>query len=160
VSRANPHDPALLGERLEADMLEKSYNRLGAGGDRLDVAIVQAEIDELVTAAEEVEKLRHSVYAHRAAAGPALDAISLGTIHALVDVEERLVKKYISVLFYESMIQLTPVDHTDWHEVLTFPWIMAERDTSVPYAATPAVVLKLFTALRPEERELVRGAIT
>jgi len=154
-----PHDPALLGEWLQADMLEKSYNRLGAGGDRLDVALIQTEIDELVSAAEEVEKLRHLVYAHRAAAGPALDTISLGTIHALVDVEERLVKKYISVLLYESMIQLTPVDHTDWHEILTFPWIMPERDTSVPYAATPAVVLKLVAALRPDERELVRTAL-
>jgi hypothetical protein len=140
-------------------MLEKSYNRLGAGGDRLDAALIQAELDELVTAAGEVEKIRHSVYAHRAAAGPALDTISLGTIHALVDVEERLVKKYISVLLYESMIQLTPVDHTDWHEILTFPWIMPERDTSVPYAATPAVVLKLVAALRPDERELVRTAL-
>jgi hypothetical protein len=154
-----PHDERLLGEWLEADLLEQSYDDLSAGGDWLDVTIIRSELDELVAAAAEVKKVRHTVYAHRAAAGPALDTISLGTIHALVDIEERLVTKYLNVLFYESSLGLTPVDQTDWYEILTFPWILAERDTSVPYAATPAVVLKLFAALRPEERELVRKAI-
>jgi hypothetical protein len=135
-------------------------NRLSVGRDTLDVDLVQAEIDELVTAAEEVQALRHTQYAHRAATGPALDSITLGTIHALVDVEEKLVEKYYNVLFYVSCLGLTPVDHTDWHEILTFPWIMPpERDTSVPHAATPAVILKLFEALRPEDRELVRKAL-
>ncbi len=42
----------LLDEWLDARALERSYDRLSGGGDALDVAIIQAEIDELVAAAE------------------------------------------------------------------------------------------------------------
>ena len=141
--------------------LEKAYDEISGGGDGLDAAIVDREIDELVTAASEVEKVRHTVYAHRAAAGPALDAIGLGTIHALIDVEERLAKKYISVLFFESTIQLTPIDLTDWERVLTFAWSAQRgaRNTSVPYAATPELVSTLFRALNSEERKVVRKSM-
>ena len=129
---AQSADHNLTSEWFEMDMLEKAYDRLSGGGDRLDVSIIAAEIAELVRAADEVEQLRHTVYAHRAAGGPALNSISLGTIHALVDVEENLVKKYLNVLFSTSYSGLTPVDLTDWQEILTFPWIMPpDRDPSI-----------------------------
>jgi hypothetical protein len=142
---------------FEGTLLEKTYAKIASpNGQGLDVSIITAEIAELDRVAEKVQQMRHTEYAHRAATGPAFATIELQTIHEFIDVAERLVKKYISVLFYESA-QLEPVDQTNWTEILTFPWILPrERDTSIPYAATPELVEKLFSALRPEEQTAVR----
>jgi len=149
-------DPA----HFEAELLDKAYAKIAsANGQSLDVSIIAAEIAELNASADKVQQLRHTEYAHRAATGPAFATIELQTIHSFIDVAERLVKKYISVLFYESA-ELEPVDQTKWTEILTFPWILPpERDTSVPYAATPELVEKLFAALRADEQAAVRSRL-
>ena len=133
--------------------LEKSYDEIAGGRNMLDVAAITADADALVEAAVDVEKVRHTVYAHRSAAGPALDTIGLETIHRLVDLLDELVNKYRGVLLYEPYMDgHTPQDQTNWVEILTFPWIERERNTSVPHAASPDVITKLFDALRPNER--------
>jgi hypothetical protein len=98
------------------------------------------------------------VYAHRSEGGPALDSISLATIHHLVEVLDRLVNKYRKVLLYEPFIHgHTPIDQTDWPDILRFPWILApHRDSSIPYAATPELVETMFAALRPDEQQRLR----
>jgi hypothetical protein len=134
---------------FEGELLKKAYAKIASpNGETLEVSIIVAEIAELTTVADKVQQMRHTEYAHRATTGPAFATIELQTIHDFIDVAERLVKKYISVLFYESA-ELDPVDQTNWSEILTFPWILPrERDTSIPYAATPELVEKLFSALR------------
>jgi hypothetical protein len=153
-------DPESLASFIMGRDLEAYYTEIAdASGRALDVSAINADVDALVIAAESVEKVRHTVYAHRAAAGPALATINLTEIHALVDLLDRLVNKYRKVLLYQPLMNgHTPVDQTNWPEVLTFPWILPrERDTSVPYAATPELVRTLLKALPDDERrELLR----
>jgi hypothetical protein len=153
-------DPESLSAFIMGRSLEEYYTTIAdAKGRNLSVDAIAAEIDEIVTAAEDVHKARMTVYAHRSAAGPALNEISLASIHNLVDVLDRVVNKYRKVLLYEPYLDgHTPVDQTNWPEILTFPWILPrESDTSVPYAATPAVARTLLRALPDDERrELLR----
>jgi hypothetical protein len=156
-------DPDSIASSIMGRDLEKVYTEFAdASGNALDVAVINAEIDALVTAAENVEAVRHTVYAHRAAAGPKLASIDLSEIHALVDLLDRLVNKYRMLMLYEPLMDgHTPVDQTNWPEVLTFPWVLPrERDTSVPYAATPDLVRRLLQALPDEERRAVLGEFT
>jgi len=157
--------PDALGDDPERDdvifFIEKAYDRLaGPDGQSLDRTVLRAEIAELDQAAEEVVKMRNTVLAHRSREGPALNAITVGTIHAYVDAVRKLVEKYLTVLLHESR-RLMPVDQTNWKTILMFPWIKSDRERSfvVPYAATPDVVTKLFEALRPDERQAVRRAL-
>jgi len=157
--------PDALGDDPERDdvifFVEKAYDRLaGPDGQSLDRTVLRAEIAELDQAAEEIVKMRNTVLAHRSREGPALNAITVGTIHAYVDVVHKLVEKYLSVLLHESR-RLMPVDQTNWQTILMFPWIKSDRERSlaVPYAATPEVVTKLFEALRSDERQAVRRAL-
>jgi len=136
----------MLGERLP--------NR-----NTLDVDAINADVAALIAAATDVEAARHTVYAHRAVMGPSVASISLGTIHDFVDQLDTVVNKYRGLLLYQPYFQgHTPVDQTNWTEILTFPWILPrESDTSVPYAATPAVARTLLRALPDDERrELLR----
>jgi hypothetical protein len=153
-------DPESLSAFIMGRSLEEYYTTIAdAKGRNLSVDAIAAEIDEIVAAAEDVHKARMTVYAHRSAAGPALNEISLASIHNLVDVLDRVVNKYRKVLLYEPFLDgHTPVDQTNWPEILTFAWILPrESDTSVPYAATPAVARTLLRALPDDERrELLR----
>jgi len=151
-------DPfALDPAHFEGELLDRAYDEIaGPNHQTFNVELIAAEIAELEAVADTVQQLRHTEYAHRAADGPAFPSIQLQAIHDFIDVAERLVKKYISVLFYESA-RLEPVDQTNWTEILTFPWIIApERDTSIRYAATSDLLLKMYEALRPEEQAQVR----
>src|ERR1700681_276562 len=134
--------PESLGAYGMGKLLELSYDKLaGLNRNALDVDAINADVAALVAAATDVEAARHTVYAHRAATGPAVASISLGTIHDFVDLLDTVVNKYRGLLLYQPYFQgHTPVDQTNWTEILTFPWILPrESDTSVPYAATPAV---------------------
>ena len=159
-AQAHPDPFEIDPAHFEGELLENAFTEIaGPNGQILDVDLVAAEIAELDAVADKVQQLRHTEYAHRAADGPAFTSIELQTIHDFIDVAERLVKKYISVLFYESA-RLEPVDQTNWTTILTFPWILPrERDTSVPYAATPELVLAMFAALSPAEQAHVRNRL-
>lgn len=159
--------PDALGDDPERDdvlfFVEKAYDRLaGPDGQSFDRAMLCSEIVELTRAAEEVAKMRNSVFAHRSREGSPLNAITVGTIHAYVDVVRKLVEKYLSVLLHESR-RLMPVDQTNWQTILMFPWVKSDRSSDrspvVPYAATPEVVTRLFEALRPDERQAVRRVL-
>jgi len=156
-------DPDSIASSIIGRDLENVYTKFAdASGNALDVAAINADIDALVTAAENVEAVRHTVYAHRAAAGPKLASIDLREIHALVDLLDRLVNKYRMLLLYQPLMGgHTPVDQTNWPEILTFPWVLPrERDTSVPYAATPEVVRRLLQALPDDERRALLREFT
>jgi hypothetical protein len=149
-----------LGAYAAGKVLELSYDKLaGPNRNTLNVDAINADVAALVAAATDVEAARHTVYAHRAAAGASVASISLGTIHDFVDLLDTVVNKYRGLLLYEPYFQgHTPVDQTNWTEILTFPWILPrESDSSVPYAATPAVARTLLRALPDDERrELLR----
>lgn len=156
------NDPDSVAAYIMWRDLEECYATIAdKTGYSLDVGMIHADRDELITAADEVEKARNSVYAHRAAGGPALASIRLTAIHQLVDILDRLVNKYRKILLYEPYLDgHTPVDQTNWPEILTFPWILPrDRDTSVPYAATPELLLKMFAALRPDEQAQIRNLL-
>lgn len=140
-----------LGAFMDGGMVESRYEEFG--GEALDVARIHVDVAELKAAAAPIVALRNTLYAHRSADGPALSSITLGDLHAFVDVLDRVIQKYHALLFFTSMMSTTPIDVTDWDEIFRFAWIpTAERNVTVPYVATPALVLKLFEALTPGER--------
>jgi hypothetical protein len=156
-------DPDSIASSMMGRDLENVYTEFAdASGNVLDVAAVNTDIDALVKAAEKVEAVRHTVYAHRAAAGPKLASIDLSEIHALLDLLDRLVNKYRMLLLYQPLMDgHTPVDQTNWPEILTFPWVVPrERDTSVPYAAKPELVRRLLQALPANERRALLREFT
>jgi len=156
-------DPNGIASFIMGRDLENAYTKFAdPSGNALDVAAINADITALVTAAESVEAVRHTVYAHRAAGGPKLASIDLNEIHALVDLLDRLVNKYRMLLLYQPLMDgHTPVDQTNWQEILTFPWVLPrERDTSVPYAATPDLVRRLLQALPDDERRALLREFT
>ena len=148
-----------VGAFVDARMIDGTYDGFGRG-DALDVAVVRGDIAELDAAAKPIVKLRNTAYAHRAAAGPALDSLTLGELHAFVDVVDRLVMKYHNLLFFVSLLQTTPVDNTGWESIFRFPWIATgERNEVVPRVPSPQLVLTLFKALPPAEQAAVRAAL-
>jgi hypothetical protein len=156
-------DPDSIANFIMGRELEDVYTEFAdPSGNALDAAAIIADIDALVKAAENVVAVRHTVYAHRAAAGPKLASIDLSEIHALVDLLDHLTNKYRMLLLYQPLLHgHTPVDQTNWPEILTFPWVLPrERDTSVPYAARPDLVRQLLRALPDDERRALLGEFT
>lgn len=148
-----------IGGFMDAKMIEDFFDQYGPGED-LDVAGILADVAVLKSAAEPIVVLRNTAYAHRSARGPALSSITLGELHAFVDVIAELVQKYHGLLFFSSVLSTTPIDLTDFANIFRFAWIEgAERNTSVPYAATPEVLLAMFDALPEHERAAVRASI-
>ena len=148
-----------VGSFMDAKMIEDFFDQYGPG-EELDVARILADVAELKRAAEPIAALRNTAYAHRSARGPALSSITLGELHAFVDVIADLVQKYHGLLFFSSMLITVPIDQTDFANIFRFAWIEGEaRNTSVPYAASTDVVLALFDALPADERAAVRASI-
>ncbi len=90
-------------------------------GDRLDAALVIADIDRLKAATIKILEHGDRVVAHddkRAASGATFD-----DLNAAVDTIEEVTKRYVLLLTGESMLQMTPIDASNSISVFRFPWI-------------------------------------
>lgn len=95
-------------------------------GERLDAALVTADIDRLRAATKKILEHGDRVVAHddkRGASGGA----TFDDLNAAIDAIEEITKRYVLLLTGDSMLQMTPIDVSNSASVFRFAWIDPEH---------------------------------
>ena len=91
-------------------------------GDRLDVNIVQADIDALRQATAKIEYFRNKRVAHKNKDKTLVFDVSFDDLSTALKELERIIKKY-QILINQSGMELMPVIQYDWEKVYRIPWL-------------------------------------
>ncbi len=132
------HPGAITRERhialWESEVMFKAeahanFDRFSGGRqrDRIDVALVRADVATLNAAGRAVENFVNETVAH-AAETPQHEVPTFMTLNAAIDTIGELARKYASLLKAEMLVQLEPVIQYDWKAPFRQAWIAGDDD--------------------------------
>ncbi len=132
VASRERHVAAWLPDGADPDFEAQAHANFDrfAGGrdrDRIDVAGVRADIQQLEAVGGVVERYANEAIAHMAGE-PTHEVPTFVDLNGAIDQIGELVKKYASLLKAEIIWQLEPVIQYDWKAPFRQPWIPPGAD--------------------------------
>jgi hypothetical protein len=113
-----------------ADEAHANFDRFAGGRDRdrIDAALVRADLHQLKAVGEVVERYANEAVAHTSIE-ETRTMLTYAELNAAIDQIGGLVKKYASLLKATILLQLEPVIQHDWKSPFRQAWIPAEGDS-------------------------------
>jgi hypothetical protein len=111
---------------FDLTLAEQNWQKRGGGGDYLDPAIPEADLDHLTAAAAEVKRYVDENVAH-SDKRPAEVVITFDDMHEVIEAVSEPFRRYALLLTGKGWgNDLTPVIQDDWEAVFREPWIRPE----------------------------------
>ena len=118
---------SLLGERsnneLMVQRMNRGFDRLANGADRLDPKVCARDLNELADSARAVITYVDEHVAHDAVASTTADLPTYADMHSAVDTIGEVFNKYHVALTGGWWYTLEPVIQEDWHAIFRLPWL-------------------------------------
>jgi hypothetical protein len=116
------------------ELLDRSFTKIWVAKsdadhpehDRVDPAIVKADLAALEDQLEKVTEFANRTIAHKTRVAPG--SVTYAELDDAFAAIEKTLQKYYALLLGGSLMQAEPTPQFNTHEVFTFPWIEPRKD--------------------------------